>query len=180
MGNIIPIFRSNKVRNSRSRTTDSANEAGGLDTFPSDHEVRVPVDYPSKQRRPLSISLKSIGSFRIRKSKGNDRIRKTTSLQSAVSVRLDPETEKLRKDFDQYKLERESDIEMLTKQCEVTMNENRRLRGELKMLQTTCTKLKQERDRALMAEKDALDRSSAIEAGRCNTLRLPLCCSRSI
>ena len=166
MGKSFSIFRSNKVTSSRSRGSISANEASGNDTFAIDHEVRVPVDYPSKQRRPLSISLKSIGSFRIRKNKGNDRIRKTASLQSAVSVRLDPETEKLRKDFYQYKLERESDIEMLTKQCEVTMSENRRLRGELKMLQTTCTKLKQERDRALMAEKDALERSSAIEAGK--------------
>ena len=164
MGNTSSIFRSNKVRNARARTTDSENEAIGHDRFPSDHEVRVPVDYPSKPRRPLSISLKSIGSFRIRKNRGTS-IRKTTSLQSAVSVRLDPETEKLRKDFDKYKSEKESEIGMLTKQCEMTMSENRRLRGELKMLQTTCTKLKRERDRALVAERDALERSSAIETG---------------
>lgn len=86
-------------------------------------------------------------------------------MQSAVSVRMDPETEKLRKDFDQYKLEKEGEILMLNRQCEMTMNENRRLRGELKMLQTTCVKLKQERDRAFMTEKDTLERSSAIEAG---------------
>ncbi|XP_065062371.1 nephrocystin-3-like isoform X1 [Rhopilema esculentum] len=165
MGNKSSIFRSNKVRNARARTTDSENEAIGHDRFPSDHEVRVPVDYPSKARRPLSISLKSIGSFRIRKNRGTS-IRKTTSLQSAVSVRMDPETEKLRKDFDQYKSEKESEIGMLTKQCEMTMSENRRLRGELKMLQTTCTKLKRERDRALVAERDALERSSAIETER--------------
>jgi len=166
MGNKLSLLRSNKVHSTRSGTCDSANEVSGDDTFSIDHEVRVPVDYPSKQRRPLSISLKSIGSFRIRKSKPNDRIRKTTSLQSAVSLRLNPDFEKLKNDFEQYKIEKESDIEMLSKQCEVTMNENRRLRGELKMLQTTCTKLKQERDRALMGEKDALERSSAIEADK--------------
>lgn len=165
MGSWTSTLRSNKIH-SRNRTTDSENEASGNDTFSIDHEVRVPVDYPSKQRRPLSISLKSIESFRIRKNKGNDRIRKTTSLQSAVSVQLDTEAEKVRKDFEEYKLEKGGEVEMLNRQCEMTMNENRRLRGELKMLQTTCVKLKQERDRALTAEKDALDRSSAIEAGK--------------
>ena len=165
MGNAIPRLRSNRVRSARSKTSDSETEATGLDRFPSDHEVRVPVDYPSKGRKHKSISLKSIGSFRIRKNKGTS-IRKTTSLQSAVAVRLDPEAEKIRKDFEQFRAEKTSEINLLSRQCEVTMSENRRLRGELKMLQTTCSKLRHERDKALITEQDAVERASAIEAGK--------------
>eukprot|EP00794_Sanderia_malayensis_P004721 gene4721-5344_t len=164
MGNSACCCRSNKIRNCRSRTKDSVDEENGKDKFSTDHEVRVPVDYPFKIRRPLSISLRSIGSFRIGKQKGS--IRKTTSLQSAVAVHMNPEVEILQKDFDKYKAEKTSEISLLSRQCEMTFNENRRLRGELKMFQTTCTKLKNERDRAQMAEKDALERSLAIEAER--------------
>ncbi len=102
-------------------------------------------------------------------------IRKTTSLQSAVAVRIDPEIEKLQKEFDKYKAEKKSETDLLSRQCEMTFSENRRLRGELKMIQATCSKLKQERDRAQMAEKDAVQRSSAIESGIIHMI-LPLLC----
>ncbi len=69
MGNSSSCWRSNQVRSSRSRTKDSQDEEQSKDKFPTVHEVRVPIDYPSKARRPLSISLRSKGSFRLLKSK---------------------------------------------------------------------------------------------------------------
>ena len=119
----------------------SLEETMGGDKFSESHEVvKVPVDYPSKPKKPMSMSLRSIGSFR----KG--KIKKTSSLQSAVSVRLDPELEKLRKEYEQYRLTTQKELSEVKRESETLSSENKRLRGELKIFQATCTKLKNERE----------------------------------
>ena len=90
----------------------SLEETMGGDKFSESHEVvKVSVDYPSKPKKPMSMSLRSIGSFR----KG--KIRKTSSLQSAVSVRLDPELEKLRKEYEQYRLTTQKELSEVKRKC---------------------------------------------------------------
>ncbi|CAH1790232.1 unnamed protein product [Owenia fusiformis] len=116
---------------------------------------RIPIEVKPRGK----LGLRSVGSFG-RKPKGG-------SLRSALSVDLEnPEAEKIRKDFDMYRMNKESEIQNMQKKEQKLEMENKRLRGELQALQKSCGNLRRERDAAVAAEQDALARGSAFRDDR--------------
>ena len=119
---------------------------------------KIPIEM--KQRRNLATSLRSVGSFGAKRQKG-------ASLRSALSVELDgQETEKVKKEFEMYRLNKENEIANFKKKEQKLENENRRLRGELQAMQKTVAKLLYERDEAYIDVQQALERSATFETER--------------
>lgn len=99
-------------------------------------------------------------------NKSNSKI-KNESLRSALSVDLDnPEAERIRKEFEMFRLSKENDLANFKRKEKKLETENRKLKTELQALQKTCKKLRDERDYALDAEQRALMRAAAIEMDR--------------
>ncbi|XP_071510477.1 nephrocystin-3-like [Diadema antillarum] len=118
---------------------------------------RIPIEM--KPRRTLGSALRSVGSFG-RRPKG-------MSLRSSLSVELEStEVEKLRRDFEMFKIGKQNEMSDLLKKEKKLESENRRLRAELQALQKTCNKLRLERDMALDAEYQALERAATFEHDR--------------
>ncbi|XP_041472246.1 nephrocystin-3-like isoform X2 [Lytechinus variegatus] len=118
---------------------------------------RIPIEM--KPRRTLGSALRSVGSFG-RRPKG-------MSLRSSLSVELEStEVEKLRRDFEMFKIAKQNEMSDLLKKEKKLESENRRLRAELQALQKTCNKLRLERDMALDAEYQALERAATFEHDR--------------
>ncbi|XP_077864035.1 nephrocystin-3-like [Saccoglossus kowalevskii] len=118
---------------------------------------RIPIEV--KPRRTLRGSIRNGPSF-IRRNKGS-------SLRSALSVDLEnTEVEKIRKEFEMYKISNQNETSELQKKQQKLESENRRLRAELQALQKTCAKLRYERDMALDAEYQALQRAATFENER--------------
>lgn len=129
----------------------------GSDFNGSSHGVykRIPIEMKPRGK----LGLKSVGSVS-RKPKGG-------SLRSALSIDLEnPEVEKIKKDFEMYRLNKENDIVNMQKKEQKLEQENKRLRAELLVLQKTSMHLRGERDVALEAEQQALARSAAFEHDR--------------
>lgn len=129
----------------------------GNDLNGSSHGVikRIPVEI--KPRGKLGIF--SHGSSRNKRIGG--------SLQSALSVDLEnPEAEKIKKEFEMYRLNKENDIADMKKKETRLQIENKRLRAELLVLQKTCTNLRAERDKAIDAEQAAQVRAAAFQSDR--------------
>ncbi|KAK3083411.1 hypothetical protein FSP39_021957 [Pinctada imbricata] len=135
---------------------DSMPESGN-DLDGSSHGVikRIPVEI--KPRGKLGIL--SQGSRKDKKIGG--------SLRSALSVDLEnPEVEKIRKEFEMYRLNKENDITDMKKKETRLQMENKRLRAELLVLQKTCTNLRAERDKAIEAEHQSQARAAAFQSDR--------------
>ncbi|XP_069108020.1 nephrocystin-3-like [Argopecten irradians] len=127
----------------------------GTDLDGSSHGVikRIPIEMKPRGK----LGLRSGAS---KKPKGG-------SLRSALSIDLEnPEAEKIRKDFEMYRLNKENDIANMQRKEQRLTIENKRLRAELLVLQKTCANLRTERDGALDAEQQALARSGAFEQDR--------------
>ena len=77
-----------------------------------------------------------------------------------------PEVEKIKREFDMYKLHTEQELTASNKKESRLATENKRLRSELLAIQKTCKKLREERDSALEAEHQALVRAAAFETDR--------------
>lgn len=77
-----------------------------------------------------------------------------------------PEVERIRKDFEMYRLNKDNEIANIQKKEQKLETENKRLRAELLALQKTCTRMRAERDAALEAEQEALARASVFECDR--------------
>jgi nephrocystin-3 len=115
---------------------------------------RIPIEVKPRGRLGLR-SVRSLG-----KPKGG-------SLRSALSIDLEnPEVEKIRKDFDMYRLNKENELANNHKKVQKLETENKRLRVELQTLQKTRSKLRDERDSAIEAEHQALVRAAAFESDR--------------
>ena len=92
---------------------------------------------------------------------------KNGSLRSALSVELEsPEVEKIRREFEMYRMHKEQELTGVSKKEARLSVENKRLRSELLALQKTCRKLRDERNSALEAEHQALVRAAAFETDR--------------
>ncbi|XP_077997174.1 nephrocystin-3-like [Glandiceps talaboti] len=120
---------------------------------------RIPIEV--KPRRTLGGSFRQGGrSFIGRRNKG-------ASLRSALSVDLEnTEVEKIRKEYEMYKIGKQNEMGDLLKKQQKLESENRRVRAELQALQKTCSKLRHERDIALDAEHQALERAMTFETER--------------
>lgn len=114
-----------------------------------------------------SISLKkSCSSKEKAVSKEKGVVTKSSSLRSARSFEIElSEMERFRREFDFYRIRKITEIAELEVNKEKLESENRRLRGELKILQLTCMKLRNEREHAFQAEEQALQRAAALEMG---------------
>ncbi|XP_076448503.1 nephrocystin-3-like isoform X2 [Babylonia areolata] len=129
----------------------------GSDLDGTGHGVikRIPIEMKPRGK----LGLRSVGSLG-RKPKGG-------SLRSALSVDLEnPEVERIKKDFEMYRLNKENDIANMQKKEQKLETENKRLRAELLALQKTCTRMRAERDAALEAEQEAVARAAAFESDR--------------
>ncbi|XP_038047138.1 nephrocystin-3-like [Patiria miniata] len=137
-------------------------------SFPNDEDAdisdsnpgvikRIPIEL--KPRKTLGGTLRSVGSF--------GRRQKGVSLRSALSVDMDSsEVDKVRRDFEMYKIGKQNEMSDLIKKEKKLESENKRLRAELQAMQKTCNKLRQERDMALDAEYQALERAATFEQDR--------------
>ncbi|XP_064597908.1 LOW QUALITY PROTEIN: nephrocystin-3-like [Liolophura sinensis] len=118
---------------------------------------RIPIEMKPRGRL---AGLRSVSSLGRKQPKGG-------SLRSALSIDLEnPEVERIKKDFEMYRLNKENEIANMQKKEQKCETENKRLRAELLALQKTCTKLRGERDVALEAEHQALARAAAFESDR--------------
>ncbi|XP_005107932.1 nephrocystin-3 [Aplysia californica] len=117
---------------------------------------RIPIEIKPRGK----LGLRSVGSLGRSKPKGG-------SLRSALSMDLEnPEVERIRKDFEMYRLNKDNEIANMQKKEQKLETENKRLRAELLALQKTCTRMRAERDAALEAEQEALARASVFESER--------------
>lgn len=120
-------------------------------------EIPIEIENPPA---PQTTSIKSVGSFGIgrrksRKNTGDKPVTKSISLRSALSIEPDVELK--------HKTMQIAELEV----CKDTLqSENQRLRGEIKALQATCIKLRNERGMALEGKDQALQRATAFEKER--------------
>ncbi|XP_023932198.1 nephrocystin-3-like [Lingula anatina] len=116
---------------------------------------RIPIEVKPRGK----LGLRSVGSLG-RKPKGG-------SLRSALSVDLEnPEVERIRREFEMYRLNKENELANVQKKEQKLDTENKKLRTELQALQQMCRKLKNENDIALEAEQQALERAFTFENDR--------------
>ena len=127
------------------------------DTSDLTEEIKVP-DATSKHKSK---------SF----TKKIESLRKTTSLQSAVSVpqqngkHIDDETERLKRLNDSLSLSHEKEVTKLNTHIVQLQDEVSHLRKELKVLNTTLMKVRADKEKAKIAETDAWERASGFEQG---------------
>jgi len=77
-----------------------------------------------------------------------------------------PEVERIKKDFEMYRLNKENEIANMQRKEQKYETENKRLRAELTVLQRTCNNMRLERDAAFEEKQQALARSAAFEHDR--------------
>ena len=87
--------------------------------------------------------------------------------RSALSIDLEnPEVERIKKDFEMYRLNKENEITNMQRKDQKFETENKRLRAELVVLQRTCNTLRQEKVAAIEEKHQALARAAAFEQDR--------------
>lgn len=127
---------------------------------------RVPIEIYTPGRKSNSLRAgSSFGKKKSRRSTKSKPVIKSLSLRSAFSFDLENEAEEVRKEFELYRQNRLTEIAELEVRKEKLHSENQRLRGEIKALQATCLKLKNERAMALEGKEQALQRAAAFEKG---------------
>ena len=136
--------------------------------FESGVTKKIPIECSSSAPARKTTSVRSVGSFGIgkRKSRRSTRdkpVTKSISLRSALSIDQEPETERFRRDLELQN--KAIEIAELEVRREKLHSENQRLRGEIKALQATCMKLRNERGMALEGKEQALQRAVAFEKG---------------
>lgn len=127
--------------------------------------TNVPVEFPPQRKPTSSLNLiRSVGSFGKKKTSSSrvNVITKSTSLRSAHSLEIESEVDKLKKEIEAT----QSEVKELQEAKQKVLNENRRLRSELKIVQSTCTKLMHDREFVLEAKEQALQRALAFEKGK--------------
>ena len=98
--------------------------------------------------------------------------------RSALSIDLEnPEVERIRKEFEMYRLNKENEITNMQRKDKKYETENKRLRAELVVLQRTCNTLRQERDAAFEEKQQALARAAAFEQDRDKVQRVFKVCN---
>ncbi len=136
---------------------------------PSDEDDTLGAEYDSGQGvvKRIPIEVKPRGRIGLRSVRSLGKPKGSASLRSALSIDLEnPEVERIRKDFEMYRLNKENELTYMQKKVQKYETENRRLRAELQTIQKTCRKLREERDAAIEAEHQALVRASAFESDR--------------
>ena len=126
----------------------------------------IPIECPPGRK---TTSLKPSGSIGKKKSRRSTKAKpviKSFSLRSAFSVELEREADELRKELEIYRQNKATEIAELEVRKEKLHSDNQRLRGEIKALQATCLKLKNERAMALEGRDQALQRAAAFEKGK--------------
>lgn len=126
----------------------------------------IPYECPPAGRKTTSLRAgSSFGKNKTRRSTKGKPVTKSISLRSAFSVDLESEADELRRELELYRQNKATEIAELEVRKEKLHSENQRLRGEIKALQGTCLKLKNERAMALEGRDQALQRAAAFEKG---------------
>ncbi|ELT90544.1 hypothetical protein CAPTEDRAFT_186605 [Capitella teleta] len=132
-----------------------------------DDELGVEYDTSQGVVKRIPIEVKPRGKLGLRTGRSVGKPKGSSSLRSALSFELEnPEVEKIRKDFEMYRLNKENEIGNMQKIVRKLETENKKLRAELQTIQKTCQKLREERDSALDAEHQALVRAMTFEGDR--------------
>ncbi|KXJ28343.1 nephrocystin-3 [Exaiptasia diaphana] len=129
--------------------------------------TNIPVECPP-HRKPTNNLIRSVGSFGRKKTTKSKRnvITKSTSLRSALSLDFETENDKLRNELEACRSLRQTEVKELLIAKQKLQSENRRLKSELKVVHSTCTKLVNDREMALEAKEQALQRAFAFEKER--------------
>lgn len=138
--------------------------------------TNIPVECPPHRKPANSLNLiRSVGSFGKKKNSGTrgTNITKSTSLRSALSLdfAVESEADKLKKELEAFRSSKQNELNELQGTKQKLQSENRRLRSELKVVQSTCTKLMHDREFVLEAKEQALQRALAFEKGK-QTMKL--------
>ena len=130
------------------QTVESGGEKRSGNVIDSEVVIKdIPIEYHvPKKGKPISV--RSVGSFG-KGSKNRMLVNnKSASLRSALSLDFDPEIEKLRKEVEAVRASNQAEVLELRSRNERLQNENKRLRREIKYVNTACGTMKQERDEA--------------------------------
>lgn len=128
---------------------------------------RIPIEYPpGRKSTSLRTTSSSFGKKKSRRSTRSKPVINSISLRSVFSIAdQENEVDQVRREFEEYRQKRLTEIAELEVRKEKLHNENQRLRGEIKALQVTCLKLKNERAMALEGKEQALQRAATFEKG---------------
>ncbi|XP_068751534.1 nephrocystin-3-like [Montipora capricornis] len=138
--------------------------------FESGVTKEIPIECSTAGSKATSI--KSVGSFGIgkkgsRRKKRANPVIKSFSLRSALSIAVDQEEGVDERHNRELELKNKvMEIAELERRKDKLHSENQRLRGEIKALQATCLKLRNERGMALEGKDQALQRATAFEKER--------------
>lgn len=140
-----------------SRCSDAEEELDG-DEIDDEFTKNIPDEYLQRKQN-VATALRSVGSRK-------KRLFTSVSLRSAYD---ESETERLRKllkDSEDLCQKKESEIGKLRAAKDEMESVNRRLRGELRVLQATCMELRNEKEGALAAKEQVLQRAGIFEEGK--------------
>ena len=135
----------------------------------NDDDDVLGVEYDSSQGvvKRIPIEVKPRGKIGLRTGRSVGKPKGSSSLRSALSIELEnPEVEKIRKDFEMYRLNKDNEMSNMQKIVRKLETENKMLKAELQTVQKTCQKLREERDAALEAEHQAFVRAMTFEGDR--------------
>ncbi len=93
-------------------------------------------------------------------------LRSVLSNDTVLDLENSAEFEKLRREFENFRLSKQNEMRDMQKREKKLESENKRLRGEVQVLQKTCTRLRNEREWALENETQAIERARAFEDDR--------------
>lgn len=93
-------------------------------------------------------------------------IRKGSVRTSHMISDLEAEIEKLKREFETFRLQKEAETDEFNKVKDKSSSEIKRLKGEVKVTRDTCSKLVAERDNAIASEQQAIARATTFQHER--------------
>ena len=143
--------RGNRVSSSLGVAMDSTLESENV-------EIRIPDATQTHKVKSKSLHLAFTKSF-----KKSNRSHSPSSSPNIRSERV--EIDRLKQEIDNLKSNYDRQVKDLKKDRERLQEENTRLRNEVKVLNAALPKLRVGKEKACLAEKDALERANALEQG---------------
>ncbi|EDV26449.1 uncharacterized protein TRIADDRAFT_54460 [Trichoplax adhaerens] len=162
MGTSSSVPNKQSRKDGNTNTTPSTNSHNN-ESLGSDSDNRLLTGQDSSLDGTPRTERKIFTTLAKRKSGS---IRKGSVRTSHMITDLEAEVEKLKKEFDVFRLQKETEIEQLNAAKEKSNNEIKRLKGEVKVTRDACSKLVTERDNAVTSEKQAIARAATFQQER--------------
>ncbi|XP_061410633.1 nephrocystin-3 [Lethenteron reissneri] len=144
--------------------TGSSLTPGGAELAPPGLASRgcteIPIEMKPRQKLVPNARLRSVGSAR--RFKGAS----FRSVTSVVDLELAPELERLRKEYEIFRVTKSNEVADMKRKEEKLDSENKRLRAELQALQKSCQKLRVEKEAALEGRDQAMERAASFQQDR--------------